>query len=88
MQENLVQPSSLYLEQLKNLKDEEFKKFISNCWLILPGDFPELLEKYKDIFEKFAKQLSDSISQDPHMLQISLEEIMTAFSERQSNFVN
>jgi len=67
---------------LSELKDgEEFKQFISQCWLILPDDFPNLLENYQDVFEKFAKQLSAII---PHMLPLTVDEIMTAFSERQS----
>jgi len=67
---------------LSELKDgEEFKEFISQCCLILPGDFPNLLKNYQEIFERFAKQLSAVISADPHMLPISDEEIKTAFSE-------
>jgi len=74
---------------LSELKDgEEFKQFISQCWLILPDDFPNLLENYQDVFEKFAQQLSAIISTDPHMLPINAYEIMTAFSERQSSFTH
>jgi len=81
------------MEQLRHflseLKDgKKFKQFISQCWLTLPGDFSNLLENYQIVFKEFAKHLSDIISNDPHMLPINLEEIMTAFSERQSNFVN
>jgi len=74
---------------LPELKDgEKFKKFISQCWLTLPGDFPNLLENYQVVFEKFAQHLSNIISHDPHMLALTVNEIMTAFLERQSNFIN
>ena len=74
---------------LQELKDgEKFKQFISQCWLILPSDFPNLLENYRDVFEKFAQKLSTIISNDPHMLPLTVDEIMTAFSERQSYFTN
>ena len=65
---------------------EKFKKFISQFWLTLPGDFPNLLENYQVVFEKFAQQLSTIISNDPHMLPLTVDEIMTAFLERQSYF--
>jgi|GEM_PF-3933910 len=72
---------------LQELKDgEKFKKFISQCWLILPDDFPNLLENYQAVFKEFAQQLSTIISNDPHMLPINAYEIMTAFLERQSYF--
>jgi hypothetical protein len=74
---------------LQELKDgEKFKQFISQCWLTLPSDFPNLLENYQDVFEKFAQKLSTIISNDPHMLPINAYEIMTAFLERQSYFIN
>jgi len=74
---------------LSELKDgEKFKQFISQCWLTLPGDFPSLLKNYQAVFEKLAQQLSTIISNDPHMLPINTYEIMTAFLERQSNFIN
>jgi len=47
-----------------------------------------LLENYQDVFEKFAQQLSAIISNDPHMLPITVDEIMTTFSEMQSSFIN
>ena len=72
---------------LQELKDgEKFKQFISQCWLTLPSDFPNLLENYQDVFEKFTQQLSTIISNDPHMLPLTVDEIMTAFLERQSYF--
>jgi hypothetical protein len=74
---------------LSELKDgEKFKQFISQCWLTLPDDFPNLLENYQAVFEKFAQQLSTIISNDPHMLPITVDEIMTAFLERQSCFTH
>jgi hypothetical protein len=74
---------------LQELKDgEKFKQFISQCWLTLPGDFPNLLENYQAVFEKFAQHLSTVISNDPHMLLINAYEIMTAFLERQSYFTH
>jgi hypothetical protein len=74
---------------LQELKDgEKFKQFISQCWLILPDDFPNLVENYKDVFEKFAQRLSTVISNDPHMLPLTVDEIMTAFLERQSYFTH
>jgi hypothetical protein len=74
---------------LSELKDgENFKQFISQCWLTLPDDFPNLLENYQAVFEKFAQRLSTIISNDPHMLPITVDEIMTTFSERQSSFTH
>jgi hypothetical protein len=74
---------------LSELKDgEKFKKFISQCWLTLPSDFPGLLKNYQAVFEKFAQQLSTIISNDPHMLPINAYEIMTAFLERRSYFTH
>ena len=75
-----------FLQELKN--GEKFKQFISQCWLTLPSDFPNLLENYQDVFEKFTQQLSTITSNDPHMLPINAYEIMTAFSERQSYFTH
>jgi len=75
-----------FLSELKN--GEKFREFISKCLLILPNDTLKLYENYKEIFEKFANQVSTYISQDPHMLPISPEEIISTFLERKSNFFN
>jgi len=74
-----------YLSELKN--GEKFEKFISKCWLVLPQDLSILIEKHQ-VFVEFAKQLSEVISSNEHMLPITAEEIIAAFLERQSYFIN